>query len=146
MEERARSNRHFVQVYPKGWTRLQQLIQNNPGAARIYAFLAQHISAQAGAVVVSQELIASEIGVHVRTVKRLTKTLEDQGALVRIRVGNGVYAYALDPEEVWRSWDSEKATAAFTTKTLVNKIAKDNAQVRRKLNIMMVGNEPELPL
>ena len=143
-EASRRSNRDFVQVYPKGWARLQKLIRTNPSAARVYAFLAEHIDGACGAVVVSQEVLAKELDVHERTVRRLTQSLEKDGAIVRIKVGTGVYAYALDPQEIWRSWDDKKDCAAFTTKTLVLKGDRANAQVRRKLKVMM--GEPELPL
>lgn len=142
-ERARRSNRDFVQVYPKGWRRLQALIRTNPSAARVFAFLAEHVDGVAGAVVCSQEVMANSLGVHVKTIKRLTKILEDQGALVRIRVGTGVYAYALDPEEVWRAWGDRKAEAAFTTRTLVLKSDRANSEVRRKLKLMI--GEPELP-
>jgi DNA-binding Lrp family transcriptional regulator len=110
----------------------------------VYSFLAEHIDGVAGAVVVSQDVIAKELGVHERTIRRLTAQLEEDGALVRIKVGTGVYAYALDPGEVWRSWDDKKECAAFVTKTLVLKSDRSNNQVRRKLKVMM--GEPELPL
>jgi DNA-binding transcriptional ArsR family regulator len=136
-EARRTANRGFVQVYPKGWKRLQRLIQTNPGAARIYAFLAEHIDDACGAVVVSQEVIARELGVHKRTIIRLSKELEVMGAVVRIRVGTGIYAYCLDPTEIWRSWDDKKDCAAFVTKTLVLKSDRENGEVRRKLKVMM---------
>ena len=139
-----RANKDFVQVYPKGWKRLQALIRTNPGAARLFAFIAENIDGSCGAVVVSQEVIAKELDVHERTVRRLSQQLEQMGAMVRIKVGTGVYAYALDPWEVWKSWDEKKETAAFVTKTLVNKSDRGNGQVRRKLKVMM--GEPELPL
>ncbi|MBT9160962.1 MAG: hypothetical protein DDT26_02259 [Dehalococcoidia bacterium] len=142
-EEAKRQNRNFVQVYPKGWKRLQTLIRTNPSAARVYAFLSEHIDGTCGAVVVSQDVIAESLGVHRRTIIRLTKQLEDDGALVRIKVGTGIYAYALDPDEVWKSWDEHKDLAAFRTRTLVKKSDRANNQVNRKLRFMM--GQPELP-
>jgi len=143
-EAKRTANRDFVQVYPKGWKRLQGLIRSNPSAARVYAFLAEHIDGACGAIVVSQDVMAKELGVHRRTVLRLCKQLEDAGALVRIKVGTGVCAYALDPTEIWKSWDDKKDSAAFLTRTLVLKSDRSNGQVRRKLKVMM--GEPELPL
>ena len=143
-EEARRQNKDFVQVYPKGWRRLQSLIRTNPSAARVYAFLSEHIDGTCGAVVVSQDVIGEALGVHRRTIIRLTKQLEDQGALVRIKVGTDIYAYALDPEEVWKSWDEHKDLAAFRTRTLVKKADRANNQVRRKLKVMVEG--PELAL
>ena len=90
---------------------------------------------------VSQEVMANSLGVHVKTIKRQTAYLEKVGALVRIRVGTGVYAYALDPEEVWKSWADRKEEAAFVTRTLVKKGDRANREVRRKLKVMM--GEPE---
>ena len=141
-------NSGFVQVYEKGWRRLQTLIQVSPAAAKIYAFLAEHIDGSTGSVVVSQTVLAEQLGVSEITVRRQTKFLEDQGALIRIRVGSGVYAYALDPSEVWRSWNSKKDLAAFTTRTLVRKSDRQNATIRRKLSVMIkeARGEPELPL
>lgn len=133
-----RKNRGFAQVYPKGWRRLQHLIQVNPAAARVYAFLAEHIDGSTGSVVVEQKVIADALGVHEVTIRRQTKWLEEvDGALVRIKLGTGVYAYALDPEEVWKAWDDQKEHAAFVTKTLVRKADKKHREVRRKLKIMM---------
>lgn len=139
-----KGNRDFVQVYPKGWKRLQALIRTNPSAARVFAFLAEHMDGVCGVVVVTQEVMAAELDVHKRTIIRLTAELEKAGAIVRIKVGTGVYAYALDPSEIWRSWDDKKDLAAFVTKTLVLKSDRANGQVRRKLKMMM--GEPELPL
>ena len=136
-----KGNRDFVQVYPKGWKRLQALIRTNPSAARVFAFLAEHVDGICGAVVVSQEVMAKELEVHERTIRRLTQQLEDAGAILRIKIGTGVYAYALDPSEIWRSWDEKKPMAAFVTKTLVLKSDRANGQVRRKLKVMMGESE-----
>lgn len=136
-KDQERKNRGFAQVYPKGWRRLQSLIQQNPAAARVYAFLAEHIDGVAGAVVVEQKVMADALGVHEVTIRRQTKYLEETGALVRIKVGTGVYAYALDPEEVWKTWDDQKENAAFVTRTLVRKADQQNGEVRRRLKLMM---------
>lgn len=136
-DESRRSNKDFTQVYGKGWARIRELINTNPTAARIYTFLAEHMTGTEGAVVVSQELMAESLGLHVITVKRHTKSLEQQGAIVRIRIGTGVYAYALDPTEIWKSWDDKKELAAFTTRTLVKKSDRSNGHVKRSLKVMV---------
>jgi len=136
-ENDRRENKGFTQVYAKGWDRLDALLQERPQAARMYAFLAKNIDPGCGAVVASQEVLAEHLGIAQITVRRLSKWLEDRDALVRIRVGSGVYAYALDPEEVWKSYNGSKEYAAFVTKTLVKKSDKENAQVNRRLNMMM---------
>lgn len=136
-EAARRADKDFTKVYQKGWARIQALMKANPSAARVFAWLAQHIDGQVGAVVVSQDVMARDLDVSEITIRRQTKYLEEAGALVRIRVGTGVYAYALDPEEIWKSWADRKEQAAFTARTLVRKSDKDNAEVRRRLKVMI---------
>ena len=87
--------------------------QENPSAARLYALLAEHIDPNGGVVVAAQTVLAEMLGVTDRTIRTLTKALEEQGAVVRIRVGAGTYAYALDPDEVWKAWTSRRTTPSF---------------------------------
>lgn len=145
-DDMARENRRFVQVYPKGWSRLQKLIRESPSAARLYALLAEHIDPNGGVVVASQTVLAEMLGVTDRTIRTLTKALEEDGAIVRIRVGAGTYAYALDPDEVWKAWNIQKDHAVFRTKTLVSKRG-ENAVVKRRLQVMIaeMSGEPQLP-
>ena len=135
-----KKNKDFIQVYEKGFERISELIINNPSAARLYVFLAEHIEPGTGAVVASQELLAEELGVSTRTIRRLSKTLEKEGAIIRIRLGAGsIYAYCLDPEEVWKSWNTSKKYAAFNTKTLARR--EDNGDVKRRLMVMLRDKE-----
>lgn len=136
-EAARRADKGFTKVYQKGWERIQALMASNPSAARVFAWLAQHIDGQVGAVVASQDVMARSLGVSEITIRRHTKYLEDCGAVVRIRVGTGVYAYALDPEEIWKSWADRKDEAAFTARTLVRKSDRQNAEVRRRLSVMI---------
>lgn len=145
-EAEARKNRGFAQVYDPGWQRLQQLVRDNPSAARLYMWVAQHADGEGGAVVASQDLIAENLGIHRTTVWRLSKALEDAKAMVRVRVGPSVYAYALNPHEIWRSWNTTKDTAVFVTKTLVRKRDRENATVDRKVRMMMHERQAELDI
>lgn len=144
--EEGRENRNFVQVYPQGWERLRSLMTENPTAAKVYAVLAEHIDPSCGAVVVSQDVLAELVGVSERTIRRATTYLEEARALVRIRVSGSVYAYALNPAEVWRAWDSQKDHAAFITRTLVKKKGQDKVARRLQLMLRDQAGEPELPL
>ena len=141
-EELSRENKGFVQVYPQGWQRIRGLMTENPTAARVYAVLAEHIDPSCGAVVVSQDVLAEMVGVSERTIRRATTYLEEQLALVRIRVSGSVYAYALNPSEVWRAWDCQKDQAAFLTRTLVRR-GDENDMVKRRLQLMIRQNNPE---
>ena len=141
----SRENRGFVQVYQLGWKRLQMLMKTNPNAARLYAVLAENLDGS-GAVVATQDVLAEMLGVSTKTVARHTKALEDARALVRIPL-QGATAYALNPEEVWRAYDSGKEHAAFHTRTLVKTRGSEADLIRRRLQVLLREShgEPELP-
>lgn len=135
-----KKNKGFTQVYPTGFKRITDIFSQYPLAGRLYVFFAEHIEPGTGAVVASQELLAEEMKVTTRTIRTATKWLEDNGAIIRIRLGpGGMYAYCLDPNEVWKSWSTSKKYAAFTTKTLARK--QDNGDVKRRLMVMLKGEE-----
>ena len=124
-----------MQVYPQGWQRIRSLMSENPTAAKVYAVLAEHIDPSCGAVVVSQTFWRKWSACP-RGPSGGRQHTEEVLALVRIRVSGSVYAYALDPKEVWRAWDCQKEQAAFLTRTLVKKNGQ-NALVKRRLQMML---------
>ena len=137
-----RKNKGFTQVYPSGFKKIADLFAQYPLAGRLYVFFAEHIEPGTGAVVASQELLAEEMGVTTRTIRTATKWLENNGAVIRIRLGAGsIYAYCLNPKDIWKSWDTSKKYAAFNTKTLARH--KDNGDIKRQLMIMLKGEEEE---
>lgn len=138
-----KKNKDFAQIYSKGWRRLRWLMKQKPQAAHVYSFIAEHMDPDGGAVVASQVVLAEALGVSEITIRRTTKWLEDNNVIVRIRVGSGVYAYALDPDEVWKAWNTQKDTAIFKTRTLVKKRDRGNSHVQRRIKTML--KEPELP-
>ena len=91
---------------------------------------------------VNQETLAEATDTSVSTIYRHTKELEAIGALIRIRVGPGTYAYCLDPEEIWKFWGNAKKFAAFNTKTLVSK--KANAVAARQMKMLFGTADEEL--
>ena len=138
----ARKNRNFTQVYPLGFQRLRAMMRENPGAASLYTFFAEHIDASIGAVLCDHAFLAEQMGVSTRTIGRWIKYLEeDAGVVVKIPVAGRVCAYALNPNEVWKGYDTSKDYAAFATKTLVSK----DGKVGRRLKLMASGQQ-ELPL
>lgn len=139
--EEARKNKGFTQVYPRGWKRIMELSKGNSGAAGLYAFFAQHIDPSCGAVVCDQQFLANEFGVNRSTISRWLSYLEQANAIVRIPVAGRVCAYALDPHEVWKGYNTGKEYAAFMTKTLVNK---DGEIQRRIMSMFSPEKQAEL--
>lgn len=145
-DRQSKENRNFVQIYPLGFRKLQMLMQQRPKAARFYALLMEHIDSS-GVVVATQDVLAEIMDCSVKTIQRYSTQLEECNSLVRIQLQGGVYAYALNPEEVWRAYDSGKEYASFHTKTLVSTRGHGADIVRRKLQMMVRerSGEPELP-
>lgn len=146
--ERRRMNRDFAQVYPKGWARIRELLKDTKSQAPLllYTFIAEHADADGGVLVADQETICEAIGISRTTLWRAITFLEERNALLRVSVGGSVNAYALDPTEIWKSWDSAKESAVFNTRTMVRKKAQSD-QIQRKMQVMMKERHgaPELP-
>ncbi len=133
-----KKNKNFIQMYPKGFDRVIAVIEEYPLAAKLYMFLAKHIEPGTGAVVASQQLLADELNISVRSIQRATKWLDENNVVLRIKLGAGsIYAYCLDPDEVWKSWNTTKKYAAFNTKTLARE--KDNGNIKRSLQVLLKG-------
>ncbi|WGM03845.1 helix-turn-helix domain-containing protein [Arsenophonus nasoniae] len=130
-------NNNFTQTYPKGWRRIRELSRKNAGSVALYSFLAEHIDHTCGAVVADQTFLASKLCVSVRTIQRWLDFLEEERALVRIPVAGKVCAYALNPHEVWKGYNTAKEYAAFVTKTLVNK----NGEIQRRIKSMFSSKD-----
>ena len=133
-ESHPKNNGPFTQVYQKGWERIRELSKDKQGVVAIplYSFLAEHIDPSCGAVVADQQFLADKLGVSRSTIKRWLNYLESKNALVRIPVAGKVCAYALDPHEVWKGYNTSKNYAAFVTKTLVNK----DGDIQRRIMAM----------
>ncbi|WP_268063231.1 helix-turn-helix domain-containing protein [Citrobacter sp. W7] len=128
-----------TQVSPKGWERVRELLTDKQGVAalRLYSFLAEHIDPSCGAVVADQQFLADKMGVNRSTIIRWLNYLESKNALVRIPVAGKVCAYALDPHEVWKGYNTSKDYSAFVTKTLVN----NDGDIKRRIMSMFSSNE-----
>ena len=76
------------------------------------------------------------MGVNRSTIIRWLNYLESKNALVRSLAGK-VCAYALDPHEVWKGYNTSKDYSAFVTKTLVN----NDGDIKRRIMSMFSSNE-----
>jgi len=141
--EQARKNAHFTQTTPAGWRRMREMLKSKAAAPALplYMFFAEHIDPTCGAVVADQGFLADRMAVSVRTIQRWLNLLEDHGALVRIPVSGRICAYALNPHEVWKGYNTTKEYAAFVTKTLVNK---DGEIQRRIMSMFSPEKQAEL--
>src|SRR3954465_88258 len=96
-DHKAGSAKRFAKVYDKGWDTLA-VMAGNAMAIRVYAFIAKHCD-HLNALVCPVEVMAEELGVSERTVRRATKFLEDNKHLVVVKVGTA-NAYVLDATDL----------------------------------------------
>lgn len=136
-----RGNIGFSQVYGAGWERIRELVVKNKSAALMYSFFAQHCDRSQGAVVCSQDFLEEALGISRTTIWRATKYLEEANALRRFKVGGNVYAYALNPDEIWKGWDRHKDMAAFRTMTLVRKRDQDTKMISRSMQVRLTEQD-----
>ena len=112
-------------------------LTNKGSGATTLLILAEHIDPSCGAVVADQQFLADKMGVNRSTIIRWLNYLESKNALVRIPVAGKVCAYALDPHEVWKGYNTSKDYSAFVTKTLVN----NDGDIKRRIMSMFSSNE-----
>ena len=93
-----------------------------------------------GLSLLNNSFLADKLNVSRSTIKRWLNYLETKNAVVRIPVAGNVCAYALDPHEVWKGYNSSKGYAAFVSKTLVNV----DGDVQRRIVAMFKGRKATL--
>ena len=105
------------QVSPKGWERVRELLtdkQRGSGATTLL-ILAEHIDPSCGAVVADQQFLADKMGVNRSTIIRWLNYLESKTHWLGSRCGK-VCAYALDPHEVWKGYNTSKDYSSICDK------------------------------
>lgn len=112
MQPQTAQNNGFTQIYNKGWKRIVELSSNNKSSPiGLYAFFAEYIDSACGAVVCDQQFLADHFNVTTRTIRNWLNFLESKNAILRIPVTGRVCAYALDPHEVWKGYNTAKLYA-----------------------------------
>jgi hypothetical protein len=133
-----RKGPRFTKVYPKGWEALAALIDNR-AAAKLYMFLATSCGHD-NAVVCTYELLAEELGLSERTIRRAVRHLEDGSHVVVAKIGTA-NAYILNPEEVWKTYEEHKRFCGFSARALASKTENGNLK-RRLTHIIEPDSEP----
>lgn len=127
-----RKNDRFTQVSDEGWRALMEMIPTDGATkARLFCLLAASADTT-GAVVATQADLATILGVSVKTIGRSAAELEGERKIARIRLGGGggAYAYALNPDLIWKSWATTKGASAFTVQAITTKTKGDEFKKR----------------
>ena len=81
-----RENQNFTQIKPKGWAVLQKLMKEDANAARVYAFLAEHMGPD-GTLAASRRTLAEALEIGERTVSRHIQTLVAMKSIIVLKWG-----------------------------------------------------------
>lgn len=125
-------NRRFTKVYERGWEALSGLLDNR-AAAKLYVFLADKCGHD-NALVCTYDVLAEELEMHERTIRRAVRDLETRKHIVVAKVGTA-NCYILNPDEIWKTADENKRFCGFRTRTLVS--TKLNPDLKKRLTHMV---------
>ncbi len=143
LAETRKNTAHHTQVYRPGWDRVVQLalLPKDQSAIKLYKYLAENMELNTGGVVCDQAYLASELGVSTRTVRRWITVLEKHQAMARLPIAGRVCAYILNPEEVWRGYQTKKARVNFRA-MVVGAITAKQARELQKIFKGIKRNKP----
>lgn len=132
----------WAQLHPQGWDRIDHLMTMKGGrlAGRLWVFLGRRANGR-NAVVVSQELLARQLEVDVRSIRRATASLVEQGAVRVWKLGSG-RVYVLNPEETVRCGERGQRFIAFSSTAVVD--FDENPKLEREIAEYL--GQPELEL
>ena len=121
-----RETERFTKVYSPGWEALAELIENP--SARLYVFIASNCGHN-NALVCSIEVLAQELGVSGRTIRRASAQLQKAGHLEVFKVGTA-NLYVLNKYEIWKTYEDHKNFAAIDARALVRRQQEGNIKQR----------------
>lgn len=141
MEDRPKGPR-FTKVYEAGWDRVEHLLtlKGGPTVGRLWVWLTRH-AGHDNAVVVTGELLAEVLDVHIRSVRRAAAVLVKAEAMIVAKIGNA-NCYILNPGEVWKTYEDHKRFCGFTARAVVG--FAENKGLRARLSHVFPQGSLEL--
>jgi len=115
--EVTRKNTNFVMFFDDNLPLLNQMIKENPTAARIFMWIVNNMDGF-GALVTSQVAISHSLSVHRNTVGNCISYLKNKKALTVIKSGS-TNIYAINEQIAWRQTADNKKFAHFSAKVYV---------------------------
>lgn len=107
----------FTKVYQGGFERILTLVDNDPSALKIWAFLVKHAERN-NVVVCSMKVLEDELGLTRQTISKKVKYLVERGAMRLGKIGTA-NVYILNPEETSKTAEWGKTHVGVKAKTLI---------------------------
>ena len=112
-------NTAFTKIYDRGWQRILDLIQTDPNAARLWAFLVRNAGYD-NVIVCSMFVLSDELKLHRRTLSNKVKFLQKIGAMKVAKIGTA-NAYILNPDETWMTSEEFKNFHRISAQALIGR-------------------------
>lgn len=123
-------NYNFIQFYRYNMKAYRSLIDQNPTAAKIFLFLAEHMKHE-NAVTCSNQVLQEQMGKSRQTIWKAIKILKESGYLNVFRLGGGANTYALNKNVVWTGSKYGKDYCVFEGPVLISVEENKKLQKRR---------------
>ena len=129
-KEELKKNKGFVQMYERNIVYIRELIRENPLSAEIFLFLSEKMNTK-NALVCPTQVLCEVFNKSRATIDRATKILRDHGYIFLTKAGQ-TSVYHLNPELVWKAWDSDKKYCEFQGNILISKSENQEIEVHWK--------------
>lgn len=122
-------NNNFIQFNRNRMAELRILMMENPTAAALFNFLAEHMDSK-NVVVASDKALEEALNKKRTSIYRAKKLLIDKGYIQIMRIGTGS-AFVLNPDIVWSSWRTNKRYCVFEGNVIISK--EENKEMDEKI-------------
>ena len=134
-----KKNDKFVQFYEDKLKDIRAHTLLNPKAVVLFLYLAEHMGPD-NIVIIPQSILEEELNISRSTLHRATAYLVDNNLVVIVKFGN-CNGYAMNPEYVWKSFNTPEKYMLFTNvKAMASK--SENEAVRKKLHHVLGRKKP----
>lgn len=136
-------NLDFVQVYKAGFEFMDNIVQTQPKALRLYLYIALKAAKSDGAFIAQQSELTARFQCSARTINRWLQYLKEHDAIDVKKTGDNHFAYCINPIHVWRSAHKNKKNAAFKKIDNHNQINKKRMHKEIKEKVKTVNKQRE---
>ena len=129
LKKKRGKNYNFIQFYKHNMKAYRALISQNPTAAKIFLFLAEHMTHE-NAVTCSNQVLQEQMGKSRQTIWKAIKVLKESGYLDVYRLGGGANTYTLNKNVVWSGTKEAKQYCVFEGPVLIS--AEENKKIEKR--------------
>ena len=123
-------NKNFVQFYEKNLATIRVLISKNPFACEVFLFLIEKMNNK-NAIICPNKVLCETFNKSKKSVERAISHLKNNGYLHVTKAGQ-TNVYHMNPEIVWKAWDTNKKYCEFEGQILIAKSDNKSPKIKKK--------------